>query len=134
MPNVVLVNMRYWRFLGGLLLAIGAGGPLAAQPEIKLRDAVDRLWAAGNYSWEYGTERFVDGRKQSGRAAFSDSGETIIGGLTHARISRQETVYSEREMALATKNGWRHTDDLTAADFSPSAPGGRSRVTKPPRI
>ncbi|MEO7798314.1 MAG: hypothetical protein ABIY47_11365, partial [Opitutaceae bacterium] len=126
--------MKRWRILrAALLIALAVGG-VNAQPVKALVDAVDRLWAAGNYSWEKGTERFVDQRKQSGRTVFSDSGETTIGGFTHARIRRQEMVYSNREMVLATKNGWRHTDDLTEADFSPPAPGVRSRVVKPPRV
>jgi hypothetical protein len=122
--------MKSGRILGaGLLLVLAVGG-VNAQPVKTLVDAVDRLWAAGNYSWEKGNQRFVDGRKMGGRTAFSDSGETTIGGLTHARILRQELVYSDSEVVLATKNGWRHTDDLTEADFPPPAPGLRSRVIK----
>jgi hypothetical protein len=110
--------MKAWRIVGGFFLFLSLVGGMPAQPEKMLREAMDRLWAAGNYSWEKASEASVDGRKLGPlRRSASEAGETNIGGFTVAVSHGKRMIFTDKEIAWLLKSGWRHADDLTDADL-----------------
>lgn len=133
--------MKLWRSALGMLLVAGVTGSLSAQPEKALREAVDQLLGAGNYSWGLGREGSIDGRK-IGRAGLrlTHTGETVIGGFTAMKMQRLRVVFDESEIAYALKGGWRHADDLTESDrkelrefWNSVVPPSRGRGARQPR-
>jgi hypothetical protein len=132
--------MKSWRIVSGVSLMLWAvGASLAADPEEELRDAVDRLWAAGNYSWEQGHDTSSDGRKTLPSRTFNrganDAGQTNIGGFTATKTRRHQFVFNENEIAILFDGRWRHVDDLTLSDreklagYRPGAVGERNIPT-----
>lgn len=109
--------MKLWRSALEMLLVASVTGSSPAQPEKALREAVDQLLGAGNYSWGIGREGSLDGKK-IGRVGLvlTNTGETVIGGFTAMKMQRLRVVFDESEIAYALKAGWRHADDLTDSD------------------
>lgn len=102
--------------LGAGVLAVTppAGGD---HPELVLREAVDRLCAAGSYSWEEKRDLYRGEAKPGARRAPFASGETEIGGFTVATIQRRVLVFHSDEAAAKLSGGWRHVADLNAEEL-----------------
>lgn len=112
--------MRMWRavFLGlGLLAGIGSA---RAQPEADLREAIDSLLTAGNYTWEEKRDLYRGSALSTGpgaRRPIFGTGETAVDGFTVARIQRRNIVFHGAEAAMELSAGWRHANDLDAEDL-----------------
>lgn len=98
-----------------MLLCSAVARAASASPAEELREAVDRLISAGNYTWEEKTQEIPDGGRLP-RPRVTARGETIIDGFTRAQIRRAAAVLWKEEAAYAVAGGWRHRHDLSTRE------------------
>jgi hypothetical protein len=100
------------------LVVSGALSVLHAQPEQDLRDALNRLRQAGNYTWQDTNETNSINAAKRFKMAPRAEGETVVDGFTIGGVRGLRFVQHGRESAFALARGWVHFKDITDTDVS----------------